>query len=132
LKKVKKFEYSDGRLIKSDSLSHLPDGTIYEHWLTGHDSQGRIYRTYGLKGDGSPLGDGKYLYEYDKEGRRSKTWTFDEFGGDKLVTSVTIYGYVKDEVGNWIERHEYHLWRDDSYRTKRLTTRTLAYYQDSA
>jgi len=130
LKRVKRFEYSNDRLVKSDSLRNLPDGTVYERWLTDYDSEGRIHSTYGLKGDGSPLGDGKYLYEYDQEGRRSKTWTFSEFGDDNIATKVTIYEYVNDEIGNWIERHECHRWRDDSYKSRSLTTRTLTYYQN--
>jgi len=126
-KRVKTFEYSGDRLVKSDSLYYLPDGTVYEHCLSDYDSAGRIHKTYRLKADGSPLGDGKYLYEYNQEGRRSKTWTLNEFG-EEIATSVTIYEYVDDEIGNWIERHEYHMWRDDSYRSKHLTTRTLTYY----
>jgi YD repeat-containing protein len=129
LRRVKTFEYSGGRLVKSDSIHCLPDGTVYERWLADYDSEGRIHKTYGLKADGSPLGDGKYVYEYDREGRRSKTWTFSEFADDNLATNVTIYEYVNDEIGNWIERHEYHLWRNDSYQSKRLITRTLTYYQ---
>ena len=63
LRNVKTFEYSGGRLVKSDSLYYLPDGTMYEHWLADHDSEGGIEKTYGLKADGAPLGDGKYRYE---------------------------------------------------------------------
>jgi hypothetical protein len=132
LRRLKTFEYSGGRLVKSDSLYYLPDGAVYERWLADYDPEGRIHKTYGLKADGSPLGDGKYLYEYDQEGRRSKTWTFSEFGDDNIATNVTIYEYVNDEIGNWIVRHEHHLWRDDSYQSKRLTTRTLTYYPSSA
>lgn len=129
LLRIKTFEYSGGRSVKSDSLYYLPDGTVYERWLADYDSEGRIHKTYGLKADGSPLGDGKYIYEYGEEGRRSKTWTFSEFADENIATNVTIYEYVNDEIGNWIERHEYHLWRDDLYRSKRLTTRTLTYYR---
>lgn len=128
LKRVKNFEYSDNKLVKSDSLYYLPDGNAYERWLTDYDSEERIHRTYGLKADGSPLGDGKYLYEYNQEGRRTKIWTFNEFGDDNTATAVTTYEYVDDKVGNWIERREYHLWRDDPYQSKCLTTRTLTYY----
>ena len=128
LRTAKSFEYSGSKVSKSESLYHLPDGTVYERWLADYNSEGRICRTYGLKADGSPLGDGKYLYEYDQEGRRSKTWTFSEFSDDNIATNVTIYEYVNNEIGNWIERHEYHLWRDDSHQSKRLTTRTFTYY----
>lgn len=127
-RRVKSFEYSGGRLVKSDSFYYLTDGTVCERWLADYDSAGRMHKTYGLKADGSPLGDGKYVYEYNEEGRRTKTWTFSEFGDDNVATNVTIYEYVDDEVGNWIERREYYLWRDDTYQSKRVTTRTLTYY----
>jgi hypothetical protein len=128
LRTAKSFEYSEGTLLKSDSLYYLPDGTVYEHWITDYNPEGRIRRTYGLKADGSPLGDGKYIYEYDQEGRRSKILTFNEFADDNVATKVTIYQYVNDETGNWIERLEYHMWRDDSYQSKGLTRRTVSYY----
>jgi hypothetical protein len=127
-KTVKSFEYLDNKLAKSDSRYFLPDGTWYERWLTDYDSQGRVLRTHGLKADGSPLGDGKYLHEYDEEGRLSKLWTFSEFDDDNIASNVTIYQYVNDERGNWIERCEFHLWRNDSYQSKTTTTRMLTYY----
>src|SRR5271169_1915394 len=34
-----------------------------------------------------------------------------------------IYEYVTDDVGNWIERREFHRWRNDSYQSKGITTR---------
>jgi hypothetical protein len=41
---------------------------------------------------------------------------------------VTIYEYVTDDVGNWIERREFHRWRNDSYHSKGIATRKLTYY----
>lgn len=127
-KTSKAFEYAGCRLAKSDSRYYLPDGVLYERWLTDYDSEGRVLRTYGLKADGSPLGDGKYLYEYNGEGRESKVWTFNEFGDDTIASSVTIYEYTNDDRGNWIDRREFHLWRNDSYQSKTSTTRKLEYY----
>jgi hypothetical protein len=127
-KTVKSLEYLDNKLAKSESQYYLPDGAMYERWLTGYDSQGRVLRTQGLKADGSPLGDGKYLREYDEEGRISRVWTFSEFGEDNIASRVTIYQYVNDDRGNWIERSEFHLWRNDSYQSKTTTTRKLTYY----
>jgi hypothetical protein len=126
---VKSFEYLDHKLAKSDSRYYLPDGAMYERWLTDYDSQGRVLRTHGLKADGSPLGDGKYRYEYDEEGRIGKVWTFTEFDDDNIASSVTIYQYVNDHRGNWIGRSEFHLWRNDSYQSKTTTTRKLTYYE---
>jgi hypothetical protein len=128
-KTVKSFEYLENKLTKSDSRYFLPDGTMCERWLTDYDSQGRVRRTHGLKADGSPLGDGKYLHEYDEEGRIGKVWTFTEFGNDNIASSVTIYEYATDDVGNWIERREFHLWRNDTYQSKGTTTRKLTYYR---
>ncbi len=81
-----------------------------------------------MKADGSPFGDGKYLHEHDEEGRITKLWTFSEFDEDNVASSVTIYQYVNDDRGSWIERSELHLWRNDSYQSKTTTTRKLTYY----
>jgi|SRR5579859_2975229 len=127
-KRVKSFEYLDSKLTKSDSQYYLPDGVMHERWLTDYDSEGRVHRTHGLKADGSALGDGKYLHEYDEEGRISKLWTFNEFDDDDTAGNVTIYQYLNDDRGNWIERREFHIWRKDSYQSKTTTTRKLTYY----
>jgi YD repeat-containing protein len=124
----KTFEYSDNRLARANSRYYLPDGTLGERWLTEYDSGGRVVRTYGLKADGSPLGDGKYSYEYDGRGRRAKVWTYNEFDGSNTASSVSIYEYVDDELGNWIEQCKRHLWRNDSYESKTITTRKLTYH----
>jgi len=122
------FEYSNNRLAKSDSRYYLPDGALAERWLTDYDSEGRVARTHGLTADGSPLGDGKYRYEYDGMGRRAKVWTYNEFDGSDTASSVTIYEYVDDEHGNWIEQRKRHLWRNDSHESKTVTTRKLTYH----
>lgn len=122
------FEYSDNKLARADSQYYLPDGALGERWLTEYDSDGRIARTYSLKADGSPLGDGKYSYEYDGRGRRAKVWTYNEFDASNTASSVTIYEYVDDELGNWIEQCKRHLWRNDSYESKTITTRKLTYH----
>jgi hypothetical protein len=126
-KVIKSFDYSNGRLSKSDSRYLLPDGTLHERWLSDYDLEGRIRGTYGLKSDGSPLGDGKYLHEYEEKGRVNKVWSFNEFGDDNIASKVTVYEYVDDDRGNWIERREFHLWRNDSYRSSTTTTRKLEY-----
>lgn len=128
--RIKTFEYSDNRLSKSDSRYFLPDGTWYERCLTDYDSAARIHRTYGLKSDGTPLGDGKYVHEYSEDGRVSKVWSFNEFNDDNIASHVTIYEYLNDEAGNWIERHESHLWRNGSYQSRNITTRKLTYYPE--
>ena len=124
----KTFRYADGKLAGSESCFFASDGTLSERWLTDYDSNSRVLSTYGLKADGSPLGDGKYSYEYDEEGRKTKVWTFSEFAADPVAASVTIYEYVNDQLGNWIERQESYIVRDGAHRSKQLTTRTLTYF----
>jgi hypothetical protein len=123
----KTFEYSNSRLVKSDSRYYLPTGALNERWLTDYDSEGRVAKTYGLNPDGSPLGDGKYSYEYDERGRRAKVWTYNEFDDGTTPSSVSLYEYVDDELGNWIEQRKCHIWRNDSYESRTITTRKLTY-----
>jgi hypothetical protein len=65
------------------------DGTLCEQRISGYDSEGRIARTYGLKRDGKPLGDGQYIYGYDDGGRLSKVWSFNKFADHDLANAVT-------------------------------------------
>jgi len=58
LKREKIFPYTGSKLRASDSRYYLPDGMLVEQWLSSYDAEGRIAETYGLKGDGKPLGDG--------------------------------------------------------------------------
>src|SRR5260370_13171502 len=76
LKREKTFQYAGSGLQTSDSRYYLPDGTLVEQWLSSYDSERRITETYGLKGDGKPLGDGKNTYEYDSCGSTSSVWAF--------------------------------------------------------
>jgi len=128
LKRAKSFQYVEIKLHSSDSRYYLPDGTLYEQWISGYDSQGRIASTYGLNAEGKPLGDGKYTYEYDAEGRKSRVWSFNDLAENDVANAVTVYEYETDEVGNWIERREFHRSRSDSHWSNKVSTRKLTYY----
>lgn len=128
LKREKTFQYASNKLTESDSRYYLPDGTLYEEWVSCYDSEGRIARTRGMKADGKSLGDGKYLYEYDDKGRLAKVWSFNEFADDDVANAVTVHEYDTDELGNWVERREFHQSRGDSHWSKTITTRKLTYY----
>lgn len=85
-------------------------------------------QTYGLKGDGSPLGDGKYEYEYDSEGRTTRVGTFNDLAPEGLASGIKNYEYATDEAGNWVERREFYQLRGDSTWSMKATTRKLTYY----
>jgi hypothetical protein len=114
LKIEETFQYSGGKLQTSESRYYIPDATLIEKWRSSYDSKGRIAKTYGLRADGTPLGDGKYKYEYDLEGRESRIWTLDEFDPNEQPISITIYEYESDVSGNWIERRNFHQGRSDT------------------
>lgn len=128
VRRKKAFQYEGTRLLNSDSRYYIPDGSIVEQWLSDYDSESRIVSTYGLNSDGKPLGDGKYRYEYDSEGRQSKVWSYEDLSGDDIPNSVRVYEYSCDERENWIERREFHRFRDDSKWSYKITTRELTYY----
>jgi hypothetical protein len=125
-KTLKSFEYEEGKLSRSVSKYYGYDGTVSEQWVRTYDAAGRVAKTFGLKAEGAPLGDGKYSHEYDEEGRKSKVWTFDDLEG--VASSVRVSEYRNDGVGNWIERHDFHRSKSDSRWRKTTTTRTLTYY----
>lgn len=122
----KTFEYAGNKLQKAVSKYYLPDGDLREQWISTYDSEGRMAETYGLNADGEPLGDGRYKFEYDREGHEIKTWYFNEW--DNLAKGVTVFEYTFDELGNWIEQREYHRFKGHSHWTQRITNRKLTYY----
>lgn len=128
LKTLKSFEYEEGKLSRSVSKYFGCDGTVSEQWMATCDEAGRIAKTFGVKADGSPLGDGKYAYEYDQEGRRIKVWTFSDW--EDVASSVTVSEYTNDAVGNWVKRQDFHHSKSDSRWRKTTTTRTLSYFSD--
>ena len=124
----KTFEYSDNKLVQSVSTYYGPKGEITERWLSSYDSERRIAETFGLKSDDTPLGDGRYVYEYDKEGRESRVLSLNEFGDDNEPNHITRFAYKCDLHGNWIERYEFSRFRSDPNWRKTVTTRKLTYY----
>jgi len=125
-KSLKSFEYEEGKLSRSVSKYYGYDGAVSEQWMTFYDAMGRAAKTFGLRADGSPLGDGKYAYEYDRESRQIKVWTFNDW--EDVACSVSVSEYRNDAAGNWVERHDFHRSKNDSRWTKTTTTRTLSYF----
>lgn len=125
-KLLKSFDYSEGKLSQSVSKYYGQSGELSHLWVTSYDSAGRVAKTFGQKADGSPLGDGKYKYEYDAEGRRTKVWSFNDL--EDVANTVTISEYLFDENGNWTERSDSHRSMSDFKWRKNITTRRLTYY----
>jgi hypothetical protein len=128
LKREKTFQYTESKLQASDSRYYLPDGKLVEQWLSSYDAAGGIAATYGLNGDGKPLGDGKYKYEYDSEGRTNRVWTFNDTVSGQPATGIKIYEYEMDESENWVARREFHQSRGDSTWAMMSTSRKFTYY----
>jgi len=124
----KVFHYSGATLQKSRSKYYAPNGNLNEEWISDYDSNGRVQLTFGLTAEGKPLGDGKYRFEYDAEGRRTKTLTLNEWTDDSVPESVTVFEYTVDDVGNWIERHQRFRSKSDSAWRTQVTTRKIFYY----
>jgi hypothetical protein len=124
----KTFEYAEEKLAKSASAYYGPDGGLAERCLSTYDSAGRLAETFGLKPNGEPLGDGRYRYKYDDEGRKLEVLSFNDTGNDTAPSHVTRFVYTCDKHGNWIERCEYGRFRNDSGWRVAVTTRKLTYY----
>jgi hypothetical protein len=121
----KEFEYRHGKLVASIGTYWGAGGVVSHRWVTQYDEFERILRTHGEKADGSPLGDGKYKYEYCDRGRLWKLWTFSDF--EQKAQSIETYTYLDDERCNWIERRGVHVWRSDNPKITTVTTRELRY-----
>jgi hypothetical protein len=122
------FEYAERNLSRSVMKSFGAEGNLLEVSISHFDSQGRIIETYGLTPDGRPLGDGRFVFEYDRDGRRHQILSYSEFRDVEIPNRITGFVYTCDERGNWIERSEYHRFRSNPDWTRRITTRRLSYY----
>jgi hypothetical protein len=127
-KRLKSFKYSNSKLVEAVSKFYVPDGSLVETSISRFDSLGRIVEAFGLTPDGKPTGDGRYVYEYDGEGRKHKILSYNDLDDTDVPNSIRGFAYKCDEHGNWTERSEYYRSRSDSDWTKRMTTRKLTYY----
>jgi hypothetical protein len=121
------FEYVGCTLAKSVCRYYGPNGTLGETWISHYGAQGRLVETFGLAAKGDPLGDGRYRHEYDADGRKIKTWSFNDLSHDKVPNAVTVVEYESDEIGNWVERHAFSRFRSHSRWTEKITNRKLTY-----
>jgi hypothetical protein len=128
-KREKHFQYAGSKLFKSVSL-YYADRRIIERCMTFYDSEGRVRKTFGLTETGQPLGDGKYLYEYDEEGRKKFVWSFNDLDPRAEANALAIYEYDCDDIGNWIARRKFHQFRGDASWRLATTTRKLTYFRD--
>ena len=129
-RRIKRFEYENEKVRRAESRYFGFTGELAEVCTENYDSSERLIETYGLKPDGSPLGDGRYVYEYDAMGREFRVWTFNDFDKSGEATSLHQNEYTVDQHGNWTECREFFRSRSDSRWYKNVTTRNLTYYSE--
>ena len=122
------FEHTGSNLAKSVCRFYGPDGSLHETWTSHHDAQGRLIETFGLTSKGNPLGDGRYTFEYGADGRKCKTWSFNDLSDDRVPNAVTVFEYKSDDVGNWVERRAFQRFRTSTRWAETVTNRKLAYF----
>ena len=128
IRSEKHFQYAGNKLFKSVSFYYAAR-QIVERWITSYDSEGRISQTFGLTGAGHPLGDGRYVYEYDEEGRKKYVWSFNDLDPSDVPNALTIYEYDCDDQGNWTEQRRFHQFRSETSWRLTKTIRRLTYFQ---
>ncbi|HLJ85922.1 MAG TPA: hypothetical protein VKZ53_03815 [Candidatus Angelobacter sp.] len=126
----KDFVYADGKLVKAFTRYYGWDGNLDEIWTLDFDSSERLIQTYGHHADGRPLGDGRYTYEYDEEGKKIGSLSFNDQSPNEGPNAFTIFKYTEDRYGNWIERRKFHRFQGDPEWSKKVTHRKLQYYQE--
>ena len=124
------YEYKDGKLLKKVS-KYCDRGEPYEICISHFDALGRVAEAYGLTPNGKPIGDGRYTFEYDEEGRKVKVLSYNDWSDTNIPNHISHFTYTCDGHGNWVERNEYSRWRDDTDWKRYQTTRTLSYYPAS-
>lgn len=125
----KEFEYVEGTLLKSTTCVYFDArGEVVERWVSSYDGNGRLAETFGLKPDGTPLGDGRYRYQYDEQGRESEILSFNDLVSDSTPNHILKFAYSDDKYGNWIERREASRFESELQWRETITTRKLSYY----
>lgn len=127
-KRLKFFEYTGSKLSQTVSKYFGANGDIAELSISRFDTMGRVIEAFGLKPDGSPNGDGRYTYEYDREGRKCRVLSFNDLDGTEIPNIVSEFAYQSDDQGNWTERTAYHISRGSSVSTTQITTREFTYF----
>ncbi len=100
---------------------------VAERWMKNYDKHGRLIETFGLNEDDSPLGDGRYTFEYDDDGRKSRIWSFSDWDDDQEPASLEICEYEVDERGNWIEKRKFHRSQSDERWSLHVIKRRITY-----
>ena len=124
----KAFDYAGSKLAHAVSLYYGIDGNLAERHISTYDSEGRLAETYGLKPNGKPLGDGRYRYEYDANGRKCRVLTFSEFSEIDVPSHISEFTYKCDERENWVECRKLWAFRADSHWRETVTFRQIDYY----
>lgn len=124
----KELEYSGNLLAKSFSKYYGKNGDLGEQWISLYEANSRVAETWGLTAEGKPLGDGRYKYEYDEEGRQSRVLSFNDWDAENVPNAITVCEYHCDESGNWVERRKHHRFRSDSRWSTTVTTRKITYW----
>jgi hypothetical protein len=124
----KEFEYSGDVQVRALSRYYGMNGNLASQWVSLYDSNGRVTETWGLTAEGKPLGDGRYKYEYDEQGRESRVFSFNDWDTENIPNTVSVYEYLYDQLGNWIERRKHHRFRSDSQWRTSVTTRKIKYW----
>lgn len=132
IRRLKHFHYWEGRLRSAVSDYYMP-GRIIERAISVYDDLGRIAETFGLNPDGEPNGDGRYVYQYDEQGRTLRILSYNDFADegndfDEGPNSVRGFVYECDDRGNWIERTEHFRFSGDLDWTTHTTIRRISYY----
>jgi hypothetical protein len=122
------FEYAGGILSKSIRRYYSRAGILSETWISRYNPEGQLTETFGLNANGGALGDGRYTYEYDVDGRETRVWNFNEWSEEQVPNAITVHEYTSDEVGNWVKRSSFHRFRTGSRWTERITNRKLTYF----
>ena len=126
--RLKSFEYTGGKLSKAVLKYFSANGDLAELSISLFDAMGRVIEAFGLTPDGKPNGDGRYTYEYDREGRKCRVLSYNDLDGTGIPNIISEFLYKSDDQGNWTERSENHSYRGHSGPTTRVTTRKITYY----
>ncbi|MBO4588160.1 MAG: hypothetical protein J5711_04575 [Bacteroidales bacterium] len=117
------YKYDESGRLKQRSYNDAKNN-VYRREVYGYDFDGAIHHTSVFDRSNSKILD--YHYEYDSHMQPINVTTYDYTDEDADV-STTLYQYKYDDHGNWIQKTQYTLEKDNATPTF-ITNRRIEYF----
>ena len=119
------YRYDAGGRLAERSYNDAKNN-VYRREVYSYDFEGAVHRTSVFDRSKTKILD--YNYEYDSHQQPINVTTYD-YTDDDAEVSTTLYQYKYDSRGNWVQRTQYTLEKDNAVPTF-ITNRKIEYFDN--